>query len=64
MRTVVRLYHFFMAHLDGYGEPFALCDDCKRSYRVPDHCTMELFSYSTSRRCGKCGKRESDNEVD
>jgi hypothetical protein len=33
---VIRIYRFFNFEKDAYGEPFALCDECRKKQPVPD----------------------------
>ena len=53
-RTINRLYVFYNCELAEEGKPFAMCDKCKKKYRVPDGLIMKEIAKHASLPC-ECG---------
>lgn len=54
MPNRVRLYRFFNMELNRDGAPFAMCDQHRASYRVPDKCVMHTLSNESLIPCNTC----------
>ena len=46
-----RLYRFHNVEVDKYGDPFAMCDKCKESYRPPANCIMNKIADKAVEGC-------------
>ncbi len=59
----VRMYRLFNVSVGEYGVPFAMCDDCVRTYNPPvlarGECRMELVVDGTELECENKGHRET-----
>ncbi len=54
-RFVKRLYRFYNFDEEKYGEPFALCDNCKKDYKPPLNVYIEKIADATELKCNICG---------
>jgi hypothetical protein len=56
LRSFVRLYYFINLETEKAGQPFALCDFHKTTYKEPDGVLMQELGISTSPGCFKCAE--------
>jgi hypothetical protein len=52
----IRLYRFYNMGSSEYGEPFALCDDCKPKQVVPEMCILNVIANEALWACALCGR--------
>ena len=53
---MIRLYRFYNFVVGKHGEPFAMCDECKKKYNVPSNCVMNVLADKARWSCKDCGK--------
>ena len=58
----VRLYRFYNMEKSRYGEPFALCDQCKPRQVVPAVCYLEKIADESVWACINCGARNPEKD--
>lgn len=59
----VRLYRFYNIEQSKYGEPFAMCDECREAYESPNYVYMRKVADRAVEGCqgqdhGKAGMLE------
>jgi hypothetical protein len=57
---VIRLYRFYNWQISKHGEPFALCDQCKKEQPVPEYCQIECIANEALWPCNRCGKESHE----
>jgi len=60
---MVRLYRFYNYEAGKDGEPFALCDDCRKEQPVPEFTVLNLIAHVALAPCKKCAAENSRNLV-
>jgi hypothetical protein len=52
----LKLYRFYNWEISKHGQPFALCEECRKVQPIPEGCDLELIAEESLLPCARCAR--------